>query len=231
MLGSYPEVSLKVARERKTEARRLLVEGKDPALEAKKAAIERKLATSNTFEVVARNWFELQKDRWTPVHANDVITSLENDVFPTVGALPVTEIDEPMVLLVLRKIEKRGAIETAHRTRQRMSAVFVHGIAEGVAARDPAAVVGKALKPVPRSRKRPAILSIEGLQDLFRRTEVCIDANRLLPCCAPRFRRSYLRLQCLALRWRSGRGRTVFVARKFGEDRGINSGSGGYFGG
>jgi len=171
MLGSYPEVSLKVARERKTEARRLLVEGKDPALEAKKAAIERKLATSNTFEVVARNWFELQKDRWTPVHANDVITSLENDVFPTVGALPVTEIDEPMVLLVLRKIEKRGAIETAHRTRQRMSAVFVHGIAEGVAARDPAAVVGKALKPVPRSRKRPAILSIEGLQDLFRRTE------------------------------------------------------------
>lgn len=172
MLGSYPEVSLKVARERKTEARRLLVEGKDPALEAKKAAIERKLATSNTFEVVARNWFELQKDRWTPVHANDVITSLENDVFPTVGALPVTEIDEPMVLLVLRKIEKRGAIETAHGTRQRMSAVFVHGIAEGVAARDPAAVVGKALKPVPRSRKRPAILSIEGLQDLFRRTEV-----------------------------------------------------------
>ncbi len=172
IFGSYPEVSLKDARERKLEARRLLSEGRDPGIEAKKAAIGRSLAAANTYETVARNWFALQEDRWTPVHARDVITSLENEVFPWLGSLPIAEIDEPLVLTVLRKVEKRGAIETAHRVRQRMSAVFVHGIAEGVASRDPAAVVGKALKPVPRSKKRPAILSIEGLQDLIRKTEV-----------------------------------------------------------
>ncbi|QEA16983.1 LysR family transcriptional regulator [Novosphingobium ginsenosidimutans] len=82
----------------------------------------------------------------------------------------------------------------------------------------PLAAIGEVIEQLNRLREEPA-------------WRICIDANRLLPCCAPRFRRSYLRLQCLALRWRSGRGRTVFVARKFGEDRGKNSGSGGFFGG
>jgi len=172
VFGAYPEVSLKEAREKKVEARKLLAEGRDPGIEAKKEAIGRSRAAANTFEVMARSWFALQEDRWTPVHANDVITSLEKEVFPWVGALPIAELDEPMVLTVLRKIEKRGAIETAHRVRQRMSAVFVHAIAEGNGTRDPAAVVGKALKPVPRSKKRPAILDVEGLQDMIRKTEV-----------------------------------------------------------
>lgn len=172
VLGSYPELPLKEARERKREARRLLASGRDPGIEAKKAAMSVSIAAANTFEEVARSWFRLQKDRWTPIHAQDVISSLEKEVFPWVGALPIAEVDEPIVLTVLRKIEKRGAIETAHRVRQRMSATFVHGIAEGVATRDPAAIVGKALKPVPRSKKRPAILSIEELQDMVRKTEV-----------------------------------------------------------
>lgn len=171
ILGAYPELSLKEARDRKCDARKLLAEGRDPGLEAKKAAIARAMSASNTFEVVARNWFALQEDRWTPVHARDVICSLEKEVFPWIGALPIAELDEPIVLSVLRKIEKRGAIETAHRVRQRMSAVFVQAIAEGLAARDPAAVVGKALKPVPRGRKRPAIVSIEALHDMIRKTE------------------------------------------------------------
>ena len=170
VLGAYPEMSLRQARDRKLEARKLLAEGKDPGIEAKKAAIARSVAVSNTFEVMARNWFALQEERWTPVHSRDVISSLEKEVFPWIGLLPVAEIEEPVVLTVLRKIESRGAIETAHRVRQRMSAVFVHAIAEGLATRDPAAVVGKALKPVPRGRKRPAIL--EGLQDMIRKTEI-----------------------------------------------------------
>jgi hypothetical protein len=130
IFGAYPEVSLKEARDRKVEARKLLAEGRDPGLEAKKAAIARAMSASNTFEVVARSWFVLQEDRWTPVHARDVISSLEKEVFPWIGALPIAELDEPIVLSVLRTIEKRGAIETAHRVRQRMSAVFVQAIAE-----------------------------------------------------------------------------------------------------
>ena len=163
---------MKQARDRKLEARKLLAEGKDPGIEAKKAAIARTVVASNTFELTARNWFALQQDRWTPVHSKDVISSLEKEVFPWIGVLPVSEIDEPVVLTVLRKIERRGAIETAHRVRQRMSAVFVHAIAEGLSTRDPAAVVGKALKPVPRGRKRPAILDMDGLHDMIRKTEI-----------------------------------------------------------
>ena len=74
VLGAYPEMSLRQARDRKLEARKLLAEGKDPGIEAKKAAIARSVAVSNTFEVMARNWFALQEERWTPVHSRDVIS-------------------------------------------------------------------------------------------------------------------------------------------------------------
>ncbi|HMS19481.1 integrase arm-type DNA-binding domain-containing protein [uncultured Sphingorhabdus sp.] len=178
ILGAWPELSLRDARDRKAEARKLLREGRDPGIEAAKLRIERAVASANTFEALARGWFALQEGRWTPVHARDVISSLEKDVFPWVGKLPITEIDEPMVLSVLRKIEKRGAIETAHRIRQRMSAVFVHAIAEGVGSRDPAAIVTKALKPVPRSRKRPALVTLASLHNMLRKTE-CEPASPL----------------------------------------------------
>jgi hypothetical protein len=171
VLGSYPEVPLKLARDRKIAARKLLSEGRDPGLEARKAKVARTVASGNTFEALARGWYDLQESRWTPIHAGDVIGSLEKEVFPWIGKLPIREIDEPLVLSVLRKIERRGAIETAHRVRQRISAVFVHAIAEGAAARDPAGVVTKALKPVPRARKRPALISIEALHDMIRKTE------------------------------------------------------------
>jgi integrase len=171
VLGAYPDLGLREARDRKADAKKLLREGRDPGIEAAKARVERAVASANTFEALARGWYALQRDRWTPVHANDVIGSLEKEVFPWLGKLPVREIDEPLVLSVLRKIEKRGAIETAHRVRQRISAVFVHAIAEGAGTRDPAAVVTRALKPVPRARKRPALLSIEALHDMIRKTE------------------------------------------------------------
>lgn len=157
--------------DRKIAARKLLSEGRDPGLEAQKAKVERAVAAGNTFEALARGWYDLQESRWTPIHAGDVIGSLEKEVFPWIGKLPIREIDEPLVLSVLRKIEKRGAIETAHRVRQRISAVFVHAIAEGAAARDPAGVVTKALKPVPRARKRLALVSIDALHDMIRKTE------------------------------------------------------------
>ena len=171
MIGSYPDVSLKEARERRNVARTLLVNGRDPGIEAQRAKVERTLAAANDFETVARAWFELQKGRWTPIHASDVINSLEKAVFPWIGKLPVKEIDEPLLLSVLRKVERRGAIETAHRVRQRISAIFVHAIAEGMVARDPATVITKALKPVPRSRKGPALLALDAIHDLIRKTE------------------------------------------------------------
>jgi integrase len=190
--GRYPEVSLAEAREKRDQARRLLRDMRDPAVEAMKRRLVAAAAAEATFERVAREWHELQTSRWVPVHASDVIRSLENEVFPHLGSVPLTEIDAPLVLAVLRKIERRGALETAKRVRQRMSAVFVHGISTGLCSGDPAATVTKALKPAPKQTRQPAITDLELLRDLLRAAEasgaspVTKVASRLLALTAVR---------------------------------------------
>lgn len=161
--GSYPAVTLLDARRRRDEAKDLLRQGRDPAVEKRIEIRARVDATGNTFESVARRWHDLKKPGWNVVHANDVITSLERDIFPLIGDLPITSLKAPKLLEVLQLVEKRGAIETAHRLRQRLSAVFVYGIASGACEADPAASLNKALKEVPRSKKQPSI--IDGLRD------------------------------------------------------------------
>jgi integrase len=160
--GPYPDITITAARDRRDEARQQLRRHEDPsgvrrrAMEAKEA-VRRDEMEGVTFEALARAWHELQAPRWAPVHAADVITSLERDIFPEIGARPLKAIDTPMVLAVLRKVEDRGSIETAKRLRQRISAVFVYAISEGIVTADPSAIVGKALKPLPPSKKQPSI--------------------------------------------------------------------------
>ena len=134
------------------KARRKLVGGRD----------ERQ-----TFEAVARDWYEQQLPRWKPVHANDVITSLERDVFPHIGALELGEIDEPVLLAVLRKVEARGAIETARRLKQRVGTVFVYARGLGIKVDNPAVAVGAALKPVPPAKRYPALVKVDGVRQLM----------------------------------------------------------------
>lgn len=117
--------------------------GRDPGIEVRTVAFAKRQSAENTFERVARAWFALHENRWTPVHAKDVTPSLNKDVVPWIGWFPVTKIDEPVILAVLRKTERRSAIETAHQIRQRMSAVFIHAIAGGLVPRDPAVTVGR----------------------------------------------------------------------------------------
>lgn len=191
--GSYPAVLLVDARRMRDEAKALLRDGKDPAVEKRVASKTREAANQNTFEVVAGRWFELNSGwslekldayrnanggkwshrtasnwttsdaPWSAIHAADVITSLERDIFPHIGDLPITAIKAPKLLEVLQKVEKRGAIETAHRLRQRLSAVFVYGIGAGLCEADPAAGLGAALKDVPKSKKQPSI--VDGIRD------------------------------------------------------------------
>ncbi|MFN3945638.1 MAG: tyrosine-type recombinase/integrase [Allosphingosinicella sp.] len=192
VFGRYPEVSLAEARDRRDEARKMLREYRDPAVEAQKRRLIAATAAQATFEKVAREWHEMQTPRWVPVHAADVLKSLEAEVFPYLGSVPLREIDAPLVLAVLRKIEKRGALETAKRVRQRMSAVFVHGIATGVCGDDPAARVTKALRPAPKKTRQPAITDLEDLRALLRKVEasgatpVTKLASRLLALTAVR---------------------------------------------
>jgi integrase len=158
--GAYPLVSLVAAREKRDEARRLLADGTDPSV-AKKLKIKANIeASRNTFEKVAREWHEINAPQWAKVHAGDVLRSLERDIFPSIGSLPIKEISPPKVLEVLRRIEQRSAIETAKRIRQRISSIYAYAIACGLAETDPADKVGAALKPLPKKGRQPAITDI-----------------------------------------------------------------------
>jgi len=156
--GPYPALTLVDARTKRDEAKALLRDGKDPAVERKVSTIAQATDRSNTFEVVARRWFALRKPTWSTVHAADVLRSLERDAFPAIGALPLSMIDSLKVLEVLNAIEARGAIETAHRLRQRISDIYVYAIVLGFAKVDPAASLGKALHKTPRSKKQPSVI-------------------------------------------------------------------------
>jgi len=150
-IGVYPEVSLKEAREKKAKARKLLAEGKDPSIEKKRKKLLSRQNARNTFEVVARDWYENRKDRWRPRYALEVITRLENDIFPEIGNYPIKDIEPPILLEVIRKIEKRGAHELAKRQLQKCGEIFRFAIAEGKAVRDPSRDIGDALKPVKKT--------------------------------------------------------------------------------
>jgi integrase len=164
--GIYPKVGLADARVKRDEAAALVAEGRDPAV-VRRLLIEANLeAGRQTFERVAREWHENTKSKWAVIHANDVIRSLERDVFPSIGGFPISELTPPLVLAVLREIESRGAIETARRVRTRISAVFVYGIAQGIVQSDPAEKLGAVLKPL-RKGRQPAITEIVPLRKMI----------------------------------------------------------------
>ncbi|MGH8118334.1 MAG: tyrosine-type recombinase/integrase [Rhodanobacteraceae bacterium] len=126
-LGTYPDVSLKKARERRDEAHRLLADGIDPGDKRKAEAA----AAADTFEAVAREWFAKFSTRWAASHADKVLRRLERDVFPWIGGKPIAKLDAPTVLATLRRIESRGAVETAHRALQNCGQVFRYAVATG----------------------------------------------------------------------------------------------------
>ena len=147
-LGVYPDVSLKDARERRDEARKLLANEVDPSenRKAKKAAkLER---AANSFEVVAREWFGKHSPNWSANHSDRIIRRLERDIFPWIGGKPIADITAPQLLEVIRRIEQRGALETAHRALGNCGQVFRYAIATGRAERDPSGDLRGALPPV-----------------------------------------------------------------------------------
>lgn len=169
-IGKYPDVSLLDARIARDAAKAHQRGGQDPAIVKKIEKLTGSRIGKATFEELAREWFALQKPRWVERHADDVLTSLERDVFPHLGKLTPNEITPATVLGVLRLTENRDAKETARRLRQRISAVFVYGIASGRADQDPAAVVTKAMAPLKKG-KQPAVVDLEALQEMLRQTE------------------------------------------------------------
>jgi integrase len=155
-LGSYPDLSLREARDARDEARKLLANGIDPGERKqadKRAALQ---ASADSFEALAREWHKRQLKSWTPGHGVTVMSRLERDVFPWIGRRPIATIDAANLLEVLRRVEDRGAIETAHRIKTVCSQVFTYAIATRRASKNPAADLTGALLPA-KSTHRAAI--------------------------------------------------------------------------
>lgn len=145
-IGSYPLVTLGEAREKVMDAKSKLLNNVDPS-QAKQEAKQKELASdANSFESIARCWHNNQKSGWTTRHASYVLRRLEADIFPSLGFKNIKDISAPELLQVLRIIEKRGAIDIAHRAHQTCGQIFRYAVATGKAERDISSDLRGALK-------------------------------------------------------------------------------------
>ncbi len=146
-LGVYPDVNLKAARKRRDEARKLLADGIDPGDTRKALKSARVDRAANSFEVVAREWFAKYYPIWAANHGERITRRFERDIFPWIGGRPIAEVSAPELLAVVQRIEKRGALETAHRALGNCGQVFRYAVATGRAERDPSGDLRGALTP------------------------------------------------------------------------------------
>jgi integrase len=165
-LGTYPEISLADARQRRDEARKQLAHGVDPGA-LRKAQRQAETQETETFEVIAREWHDKFKSNWTPGHAATTMTRMERDLFPWIGKRPIAQVKAPELLSVLRRVENRGALETAHRIRNISSLVFRYAVATGRAERDPSGDLKGAL-PAARAKHHAAITDPKEVAPLLR---------------------------------------------------------------
>jgi integrase len=148
-MGTYPDTGLKAARAKRDQARELLAQGVDPSDARRAERASKSEQASNSFEAVAREWHTtVHLAQVSAGHAARTLIRLEQDVFPWLGSLTVSEIKAPQLLQTMRRIEARGAIETAHRALHACGQVFRYAIATGRAEHDPTPDLRGALKPV-----------------------------------------------------------------------------------
>jgi len=166
-LGVYPEVSLKEARTAHETAHANVSKGIDPTVQKQIRKVIRKDQSENTFEAIGREWFTEFEDTWVESHSKRLIARLENDVFPWLGNRPIHEIEPPEILEAMRRVQARGALESAHRVRQVCGQVFRYAVATGRATRDQTADLKGAI-PSHRKKHFAAIKDRNELADLLR---------------------------------------------------------------
>ncbi len=172
-LGVYPETSLKKVRQKHLEARGKLREGIDPAEYKRIQKLTCEIAAANSFEAIALEWFNKRASDKSEGHIKRTKRALLKDLFPYIGSRPITNIKASELLSVLRRIEDRGAIATAHRTKQTAGRVFKYAIATGRAERDPSRDLDGALRN-PIKTHRAAIIEPAAVGKLL----VAIDEYR-----------------------------------------------------
>lgn len=158
-LGTFPEVGLSEARGKAAQARRLVRDGVDPSSvrKAERSAIKQEIVAErraaaglpalDSFEAIAREWYERNAANWATSHAEKILGRLERDVFPWLGKVPVADIGPTNLLTMLQRIESRGAIETTHRVHQVCGQILRFAVATGRIQSDPSRDLRGALTP------------------------------------------------------------------------------------
>ena len=160
-LGCLSRLSLAKARDARDEARKALAQGIDPSAARQQEKREKAEAGANDFETIAREWLENVREKWAAIYHSDTLKRFEAYVFPGIGRRPIVEVAAPELLALLRKIETRGTVETAHKVARACGQVFRYGIASGRCERNPAADLRGALKARPKAKHMAALPASE----------------------------------------------------------------------
>lgn len=164
-LGTFPEVSLALARKRTVEARGLVAQGLDPKEKRDAERHAKKAATEHTFENISAAWFELKKDSVTPAYAEDIWRSLTLHVFPDLATTPISAITAPKVINLLRPLETKGSLETVKRLTQRLNEIMTYGVNSGLIHANPLSGIRSVFKKP--KKKNMASLTPDELKELM----------------------------------------------------------------
>ena len=156
-LGVYPETTLAEARDECDAARKKLAKGIDPGVTKRLKKLADKHQGENTFKAVALEWYENKMGEKSDSYRDRTKRLLENDLYPSLGARPIAQIEPPELLMVLRKVEARGAVDMAHRAKQTAGQIFRYAVSTGRCERDPSADLRGALKS--RAKKHYAAIT------------------------------------------------------------------------
>jgi len=170
-LGSYPDVSLAQAREAMGAARKLLATGSDPMAKRKADKLAKLSAAENSFQTVALLWWDQWRSAKSPRHADDVHKRFKADVFPAIGKRPISDIQAPELVAMVKAIAGRGALDIAKRALQTSGQVFRYAIAHGLAQRNPATDIKPADILASRKAGNYARLDAKELPELLRHME------------------------------------------------------------
>ena len=158
-IGSYPEVSLKQAREQHEDARALLARGVDPSGHKQALKAARTDIVAHSFEAIAREWFERNKPTWSQSHIDRTSSYLERDVFPWLGKFNINQVTPSDIIRVVQRVESRGAQEAARRVKQYILQVYKYAVTLELASRNPAADIDNRIILKPRSKKHFATIT------------------------------------------------------------------------
>lgn len=155
-LGAYPALTLAAARQIRDQHLSLLVQGIDPQQQQEIVSEQRQIEQDSVFSKVAANWFQLKSKSVTPDYAKDIWRSLDKDVFPAIGEIPVQEIKARTIIEALEPIKARGALETVRRLVQRINEIMIYAVNTGLLDANPASGVGMAFER-PKKQNMPTL--------------------------------------------------------------------------